>query len=226
MGTHQREHWALIAATAIALTAGMTAARADIVFGQVDTFEDGTTMGWSHGPISPAPPTNIPSGGPGGVDDNFLQNASLGGSGAASRQIMFNQSQWAGDYISTGVTHIHALVRNPGTSDLYLRVALEGDIAETWGSTTAFHLPAGAGWQPVTFQLTDAGLTQISGTDPLATVLADVRELRILSVASGPDWFGDILVGTLNIDNITAAPEPASAALLIAGLGLVRRRRT
>jgi len=192
----------------------------------MDTFQDGTTMGWVEGAISPNPPTNVANGGPGGVGDRYLQNIASGPpSGAGSKQIMFNRTQWAGDYAAAGITRIDAMVNNLGANDLYLRLALEGDFFERYASTNAIHLPAGSGWQAVSFDLGPAGLTQISGTDPLATVLGGISEVRILSAQSGPTWFGDDVLSILGVDNLTAAPEPGSLLLLVAGALVVRRRR-
>lgn len=87
-------------------TAG-TASAAPISLGQVDTFEDGTVQNWVVGLLGaphPAPPANIPTGGPGGADDNFMVLTALGGQGAGSRLSAINLAQWAGDYLGGGVT--------------------------------------------------------------------------------------------------------------------------
>ena len=47
--------------------------------GKVDNFEGGGTQSWREGSGSSNPPTNIGSGGPEGVDDNYLRNSSDGG---------------------------------------------------------------------------------------------------------------------------------------------------
>ena len=99
--------------------------------GQIDDFEDGTTQGWVvglFGATPPNPPTNEPTGGPAGVDDNFLQYASTGTSGAGSKMIIQNvDSRWLGDFTTAGVVRIKMDVRVTG-ADLDLRVSLTGDI--------------------------------------------------------------------------------------------------
>ena len=56
-------------------------ARGAIGPGQTDTFEDGTLLGWDMGPPAPSP-TNEATGGPAGMDDNFLRITSdAGGAG-------------------------------------------------------------------------------------------------------------------------------------------------
>jgi len=197
---------------------------ASITLGQVDDFQDGTVMGWVEGIVSPNAPTNVASGGPAGVGDRYLQNIASGPpSGAGSKQIMYNQSQWTGDYLAAGVTQIEAMMANFGATDLYIRLAVEGNFFERYASTTAVHLPAGSGWQSVVFDL--SAMTLISGTDPLATVLSGVGELRILSAQFGPTWIGDDVASTLGVDNLTATPEPGALALLGLGAAVLMRRR-
>ena len=76
---------------------GAPSVRAAVVFGQIDDFQNGTTMGWDEGSPSPNPPVNVATGGPDGAGDRFLQTNSSGGNGPGSRMVMFNQNQWAGD---------------------------------------------------------------------------------------------------------------------------------
>jgi hypothetical protein len=99
--------------------------------GQIDDFEDGTTMGWMEGFPSPNPPVNIASGGPAGTGDNYLQNVSSGGFGPGSAQVMFNHDQWSGNYLAAGVTEIEVQMANFGDSELFMRIAL-GDSFGTW----------------------------------------------------------------------------------------------
>src|SRR5438132_13125182 len=90
-----------------------------ITLGQVDNFEDGTTQGWGD----PAGNSiNIATGGPTGVNDNFLQ-VSSGTFGGASKLITFNQSQWVGNYLSAGVSSISMDLKNLGSSTIPIRIA-------------------------------------------------------------------------------------------------------
>ena len=55
-----------------------------VVAGHLDNFEDGTVQGWNidlFGAGAPNPPININTGGPAGVDDNFLQYTTTGNPG-------------------------------------------------------------------------------------------------------------------------------------------------
>src|SRR5215204_1078583 len=61
-----------------------------VTIGQVDTFADGTTMGWFVPGMSPNPPINEPTGGPAGVGDGFLQLRSSGLEGPGGRLAVLN----------------------------------------------------------------------------------------------------------------------------------------
>lgn len=63
-----------------------------VTAGQIDDFENGTTMNWTDGGSS-VPPVNIASGGPLGASDNYLSDPSLGGGGPGSKMVMFNDQQ-------------------------------------------------------------------------------------------------------------------------------------
>lgn len=192
--------------------------------GQVDDFENGTVMNWAVGIQSPNQPQNIADGGPQGSGDNFLRISSRGGSGPGSRLVVFNNSpnQWAGNYITAGVTGITVDLANLGNTELAIRIALGGPgpaQASTWCvSSIPVTLSPGGQWQNVTFNFTSADLTLSSGSGTLATVLANVDKLRFLS-STGTNFFGDSIVGTLGIDNVTAAvPLPAAVWLFLFGV--------
>ncbi len=216
---------AACAATVAAMLVACSPAAIGAVLGQVDDFEDGSTMNWMEGGPSPNPPNNVVSGGPSGANDNYLENVAAGTAGPGSRQIMFNQNQWAGDYVSAGVNRIDAMMANFGNSDLVMRVAIEGAAGTQYGSTAGATLPPDGNWYAVSFDLSAAGMGLIVGGDTLADVLSNAAELRILAASAGPTWIGDPGDSTLGVDNLTAAPEPSALALLaLGGLAIARRR--
>jgi len=188
-----------------------------ITVGQIDDFQSGTTLQWQEGANSPNPPFVVPSGGPAGAGDAFLQNNSSGGFATGGRQVTFNTSQWSGDYLSAGVTRITADMANLGQTNLSMRIALgKGSFAKsaTWYvSATPFDLPADGLWRQADFGIDTADLVCVNGacgTTSLSDVLADVTTVRLVAAAGGPAFKGDRIASQLGIDNIMArgGPEP------------------
>jgi hypothetical protein len=186
--------------------------------GQHDTFEDGTTQGWVVGLLgvpSPRPPVNRDTGGPAGAGDRFLFLTALGGAGAGSRLAAINVSQWTGDFIAAGISGIAMDLRNLGPSDLSLRLSFadpSGGPPANWAvSTTAFFLPAGGAWVAAFFPIGPADLTALDGS--VTAALQGTTELRLFHSTSAA-FPGDPIAASLGVDNITATPEPTSAALL------------
>lgn len=211
------------------LLALLLAARAHaITLGQIDDFEDGTTQSWTDGSPSPNPPVNVADGGPSGAGDGFLQDVSAGGNGPGSALVVFNFTQWIGDYVAAGVGALAMDIANLGSDPLYMRIAFEGAGGGRYGSTDAAVLPADGEWYHLSFDL--AAVSLISGEDPLEVVLGDLTTLRILSSEAGPAWTGDRIAATLGVDNITAVgavPLPGAAWLMLCAVGAIgglRRR--
>ena len=206
----------------------------------LDTFDDGTTSGWFVGDAShPTPPTNIATGGPAGAGDNYLQLQAINGSQLGSRLSVLNGSQWAGNYLSSGITGLRMDVKNFGPDDLHLRLLFEdfagaGPPANLALSKVAVIVPAGSEWQSVSFALTpDALIPGIFGS--VAGALASVDVLRLFhnidAVFPGPGLGPAPVTAVLGVDNITAftpVPEPATylaGVALVGGCVLAWRRR-
>ena len=225
--------------TALALTLCASATSQAVSIGLTDTFEDGTTRNWVTGLLgspNPLPPVNVASGGPGGVNDNFLQVTSAGGQGPGSRLSVINfLNQWAGNYIDAGVSAISMDVRNLGATDLSLRLVFADPVAgppvNVAFSSAPVFLPAGGGWTSVTFPVGLADLTGGLGT--VEAALKNATEVRIYHspAPNAPNPVTPIpaIVASLGIDNIQArAPDVGSTALLlgvaVAAMALVGRR--
>jgi hypothetical protein len=214
-----------LAALLLALAAA-PAAKAQVQPNQTDTFQDGTTQNWTNGPLAPDP-INVPTGGPAGAGDHFLQFSATGVAGdAGGRLTIFNRVQWAGNFVSAGVTAVEMDLQNLSGPTLQMRVALKGGTLQTspgYVSTNPFALSADGLWHHVTFRLDAADLTGVNGPAPLDTFLTNVAEFRILS-AAGPALNGDMVAATAGVDNIHAVapvPEPGSLLLTLAGAGFL-----
>jgi hypothetical protein len=169
-----------------------------ITANQVDNFQDGTTQNWTSGSSNPIQPTVL-TGGFAGATDKFLRVVSNGTTSAGGKLIFFNDIQWLGNYNSVSVASISIRVRNSGTTALQLRLAFNGP-AGWFISANPSNLPADSVWKIISFSLHSADLT---GTGDANVTLSGVTELRILhnSVA---DFKGAIIVGQLDVDDITA----------------------
>ncbi|MFD2916112.1 T9SS type A sorting domain-containing protein [Psychroserpens luteus] len=178
---------------------------------QVNDFEDGTTQDWIIGNPSTAvsPPANVATDGPDGIDDNYLTYTStppeMGGAG--SKMVIFNaSSQWSSNFISEGIIAIKFDVRVL-TNDLNIRVAFQGPNGKRICTTNAVNVAAGSGWQPVIIPISASNFTAVGGSGAVSIndALAAVNTMRILS-SNNPTWAGaDIVVATINLDNITAS---------------------
>jgi hypothetical protein len=177
-----------------------------VVLGQTDDFQDGTTQGWGNGFGAGSAVTNQP-GGQGGASDRYLRVVS-DGSGSEGKLVVFNTTQWTGNYTTAGVGSVAADVTNLGATDLALRVWVEGP-GGWFVSTTPVLLPAGSPWRPALFPVTPGALTAVSGATDVNATLAAVSRLRIYHspTATAP---GPSIVASLGLDNITAGPPPAS----------------
>jgi hypothetical protein len=136
---------------------------------------------------------------------------------------MFNAPQWNGDYITEGVSQISMDIRNSGNTELNVRLAFQSNTGSRGSTNDVFLLAPGSGWMSVTFDITD--LFVESGPDTPLELLSAVNQMRILS-SEDPNYRGDIIAATLDVDNIFAVPAPGAAGLLtLGGLAAARRRR-
>ena len=192
-----------------------------IVFGQLDNFEDNSLQNWANGGAAGVPPVlNINTGGPGGLNDNFMQ-VTADGDGAGAFLTVFNRSQWLGDYIATGVTAIEMDLRNLGKVDLTIRKAFKSilDPSAPGYLSQGFSLVAGGGWQHVTFLINPAAMTALGGPTAFNTFFANgFQEARIINESGTGNLNGDVVTAQLGVDNIHAVPEPSTVLLAAAGL--------
>lgn len=208
----------LVTLLAAALSLGSGAASA-LSPGQSDVFSGGSLAGWGSGAASPSPPIVVAGGGPGGAADSFLQLSSTGVQGAGGKLVGIAGPQWSGNYTAAGVTGVSMWLQNSGATDLSLRLWLLSPAGSSV-TTAAVLLPSGSGWLPASFSLQPGALTGLG-----ASTLSDVIELRLFH-GTGATFPGAKIAAQLGVDNVTAVPEPAAAALMLAGLaGLLWYRR-
>ena len=177
-------------------------ADAQISIGLVSDFQTGTTQGWVSGGPNPNPPTVLLNGhGPG---DHALLVVGTGSSGPGGRVVTFNVLEWAGDYLSAGVTSISMDLNNVGNTILDIRLAVTG-IGGPFSTSASAHLLAGSGWTNFVFPVDVADWVPVGGFNLNATLSA-VSHLRILNSPT-PAFIAIIEAGDLLIDNITAQGE-------------------
>jgi hypothetical protein len=190
--------------------------------GQIDNFQDGSLANWTSGGGG-AGQVNVATGGPSGANDRFIQIAS-GATPLAPRLLMFNDTQWIGNFSAAGVSQVAMDLLNSGTTALPIRIAIRegtgGSTTPGYSSTTPFNLPADGAWHHAVFLLDAADLTGVNSPQALATDLANVKDFRVLSAAA-PSTIGDMLTAQIGIDNITAVPEPTSALLMLSAVSVL-----
>ncbi|WP_288461458.1 T9SS type A sorting domain-containing protein [uncultured Chryseobacterium sp.] len=181
-----------------------------VVLNQVDDFEDYTPRNWTKS-SSTLPNQNITTGGPLGLNDNFLRVQSP----ANGQLVTFNKAQWMGDYYkndtSGRVKYISMDVRNSGTNIIFLRLAFTNDnwtgTDPIFASINAIAVLPGEGWKKINFPITETAMTNISTVQGYTSVFSNVTEVRILHNDS-PAWDSDPIEATLDIDNIMARSTP------------------
>jgi hypothetical protein len=214
----------ILAAFGLVMVLGAPSARA-IVFGQLDDFENGTTMGWANG--VPGYLVNINTGGPAGANDNFLQLTS-DGVGQGGRLTTFNLQQWLGNYIAQGVTAIEIDLRNQGQTQLSIRLGFKAANTSTAPGylSQAIILAPGSGWQRFSISLTAANLIRVGNAADYSTFFSSgVADVRIMNAAGTGNLNGEFIVGQLGIDNIRAVPEPSAIMLIAGGVMLAALQR-
>ncbi len=205
------------------LFATSSLASAQVVSGQVDTFESSTTLNWANG--LPAADPTVQLGGPGGALDHYLRIATNGvGIGQGSLLIAFNRFQWVGDYTAAGVNAIEMDVRNfnlPG--GMSVRVGLKTTtFSNTPGYVSLASLvPMDGLWHHFVFPLDSANMVPINAPPSLASVLGGGNaEMRILHNAND-DLNGQStppIAAQLGVDNVRAIAVPEPGALALTGL--------
>ncbi len=213
-----RKFFLLLGSFALVLNISLQANVATLFIGQIDNFQNSTTEGWRIG--QSGGPVNISNGGDAGTGDAFLRYVA-DAANASGKMIIFNDNQWRGNYLNAGIQSISAYVKNPSSSQFNLRLAFGTTTSAQGGnwfsSTNSIDINAGSDWTKISFPITESDLTSVSGSGTFNSVMSNVGSLRILS-SSTPSNRGATLSATLEIDDITAIPEPSTIILMLVGL--------
>ncbi len=190
------------------------------VVGQVDDFEDGTTMDWSLGqPLAPGQPVNVADGGPMGAGDNFLMVS------PRSRLAVVNLAgQWTGDYLGAGVNAVGVDLRTTHTSPLAIRAVLFVNDFDRWTSTNSFTLPNDGNWHRRVFSLDSTAVTHVLGGSNYNGMITNVARIMFRHQSGPPAAQGTFTSATMGVDNVRALPEPSTLlACLVMATALCRR---
>lgn len=193
-----------IALAALAIGAADSAA---VEVGQIDDFQDGSTMGWQHGQPNQHAPRIAEDEGPDGTGDHALRVSSWGGSGPGGMMIMLNVAQWTGDFQDAGITGLEFELQHVSGADASIRVAVSdspGPTGTWFASAEPAAISSGSSWDSYFLSLEPEDLVQVLGTASAEEVLSDVAEMRLLS-SNSADYRGDAVQMELLYDNITAA---------------------
>src|SRR5262249_22086437 len=158
---------------------------------------------WTNG-HAVNPPINISSGGPSGASDHFLEIISTGSFTQGGKFVAFNRSQWAGNFITPGITGVEMDLKSISGTAPNIRIALKsgtGVFDPGYESTNAFNLPADGNWHHAVFGFNTASLTAVNNPATLNTFLGSVAEFRILSEANSATLSlqGDSIAATVGV---------------------------
>lgn len=184
-----------------------------ITAGEFDDFQSGSLEGWGSGVSNPNPPANQADRGPLGPGDRALVLTANGTVGAGGKLVTFNTSQWAGDYLSVGVTDIEIDLLNLGDEELTVRLVLSSGTS-SYATVDSAVLPAGGEvFTNASFSVRAGDLVPVAGVGGVSSVLGNVTEVRILHSAA-PSLRGDVVTGQLAVDNILALAGSAELQCL------------
>jgi hypothetical protein len=199
-----------------------------VTIGQIDTFSSGT-QGWFAGGVMgqfPPTPPHVELGGPGGAADPFLVITADRPGGPGSRLTAMNATQWAGNYLASGISGISLDLINLGPTELTIRLLFEdpslGPPLNEAVSNVGIVLPVGSGWINGLIPIGISDLTALEGT--VASALSGTTVIRIINAPTL--GLPAQAMGVLGVDNIQAVPEPQTFLAIAIGLLLIALQRS
>ena len=175
----------------------------------VNDFEDGSVHGWSGDNF----PTNIPTGGPNGVDDNYMELTPSGTIGPGGNLAAFNLDEvWVGNYAAIGASAIEAdfLNATDNLNDLPMRIVLIGPdtTSDRWTSTEPFIVPNDGEWHRARFELDESSLTRVGGISSYDAMMQSVLRVLIRLDPDPPSFDGEKSTDVLGVDNLVLLGIP------------------
>jgi hypothetical protein len=215
-----------------------------ITVGMVDTFSNGTNLGWSGSLV-----TNVANAGPAGAGDNAAEVTSGGG----SRIVIYSQMipapddgpddlRWTGDFTAAGVKKISLDVRHANATPLFLRIGIGANgflqsggtsgSGDTYVTNYGLGVPGDGQWHTLVFPVEAANFEPTAAnTTPTpnpAAALTEVTHFRFIHNPAAGDFRGAVATLPFFMDNVRAigVPEPAGVATLtLAATAVLARRR-
>jgi len=163
---------------------------AQVLINQVDNFNDGTTQGWTRGIVDTFV-TNQSNQ----LRVRTLDRFSSEGGVANSRLVVYNDTQWKGDYLTQGITGIKFKISNPLSSKIPLRIRV------ALGNTTK---PGGGGSQTGTWFVSDDAVVISPDSGTVETIISIKEEDLNRARNTGEDSYESVLsnVQALNGNSI------------------------
>jgi hypothetical protein len=185
---------------------------AQISISTFNNFQDNTTQGWAMGAAAPAGAvTNITDLGPDGIGDNALQVISTGGGPGGKMVIENSNSEWVGDWTSTGSLYFNFSINNSSGADLNIRVALQDMSNNRICTTNGTTIPSNSGWHGYSIPMGVANFVLLGG-GTISTILGAVTKIRIINNPT-PSWVGINSTNTVLLDNISVSFSPLPVEL-------------
>ncbi len=171
----------------------------------VDDFHDGMLAGWSGG----ASPTVIPTGGPTGAGDAFLQLTSMGGFGPGSSLATVNETvPWVGDYAAVDIEALMVDMMVPASSNsLEMRLVLHGPNGlDRWTSSQSQAVPNDGVWRSYVFRVAESEQTHVVGDNDYQTTITGMSRIMLRHDSGTPSQGGTPIVAMAGFDNIRLVP--------------------
>lgn len=151
-----------------------------------------------------AGPVVMPSGGPGGEGDEYLQVLATEAGRQGSRAAVYNTDPFWTENIRGSVGFKFDMVSFPeSAAELEMRFVLFGpDIGTRWTSTEPIVVPNDGEWRPYSFALKEEDFTQVAGTATFDETLADVERIMLRHDADTPSAQGTPVSALIGLDNL------------------------